>query len=87
LNRPLTALPSLHVAHSLCTGYFLSKIFPKQTWLWMSTVVLISVSTLFVKHHYSADVVIGGILGAIVCMAIEIIWGGRSAARSLIKEY
>lgn len=87
LNRPLTALPSLHVAHSLCTGYFLSKIFPKQTWIWMSTVVLISISTLFVKHHYIADVVIGGVLGAIVCMAIDIIWEGRAAARSLIKQY
>ena len=87
LNRPLTALPSLHVSHSLCTGYFLSKIFPKQTWLWMSTVVLISISTLFVKHHYIADVVIGGLLGAIVCLTIDVIWEGRAEARSLVKEY
>ena len=87
LNRPLTALPSLHVAHSLCTGYFLSKIFPKQTWLWMSTVVLISISTLFVKHHYIADVVIGGLLGAIVCLAIDVIWEGRAASLPLVKGY
>jgi membrane-associated phospholipid phosphatase len=86
LNRPLTALPSLHVSHSLCTGYFLSKISPKWTWLWMSTVVLISISTLFVKHHYIADVVIGGLLGAIVCLAIDVIWEGRAASRSLVKE-
>jgi len=87
LNRPLTALPSLHVAHSLCTGYFLSKIYPKWTGLWMSIVVLISISTLFVKHHYIADVVIGALLGAIVCLAIDIIWEGRSTSRSLLKEY
>ncbi len=85
LNRPLTALPSLHVAHSLCTGYFLSKIFPKKTWLWMSTVVLISISTLFVKHHYIADVVTGGLLGAIVCLATDLIWEGRAMSRSLVK--
>jgi membrane-associated phospholipid phosphatase len=87
LNRPLTALPSLHVAHSLCTGYFLRKIFPKWTWLGMFTVVLISISTLFVKHHYIVDVVIGGLLGAIVCLAIDVIWEGRSAYRSPVKEY
>lgn len=87
LNRPLTALPSLHVSHSLCTGYFLSKIFPRLTWLWMSTVVLISISTLFVKHHYIADVVIGGMLGAIVCLAIDVIWEGRAESDSLVKEY
>jgi len=87
LNRPLTALPSLHVSHSLCTGYFLSKIFPKFTWLWMSTVVLISISTLFVKHHYIADVVIGGLLGAIVCLVIDVIWESRAVSRSLVKEY
>jgi membrane-associated phospholipid phosphatase len=87
LNRPLTALPSLHVAHSLCTGYFLSKIHPKKTWLWMSTVVLISISTLFVKHHYIADVVVGGFLGAIVILAIDLIWEGRAMSRLLVEEY
>ena len=87
LNRPLTALPSLHVSHSLCTGYFLSKIHPRLTWLWMSIVVLISISTLFVKHHYIADVVIGGLLGAIVCLAIDVIWEGRAASRLLVKGY
>ena len=87
LNRPLTALPSLHVSGSLCTGYFLSKIHPKLTWLWMSTVVLISISTLFAKHHYIADVVIGGLLGVIVCLTIDVIWEGRAASRSLVKEY
>lgn len=86
LNRPLTALPSLHVSHSLCTAYFLSKIFPRLTWLWMSTVVLISISTLFVKHHYIADVVIGGMLGAIVCLAIDVIWEGRAESRSPAKS-
>jgi hypothetical protein len=30
LNRPLTALPSLHIAHSLCTGYFLRKNFSQM---------------------------------------------------------
>jgi membrane-associated phospholipid phosphatase len=85
LNRPLTALPSLHVSHSLCTGYFLSKIYPRLTWLWMSIVVLISISTLFVKHHYIADVVIGDLLGAIVCLAIDAIWEGRAAFRSMVK--
>jgi membrane-associated phospholipid phosphatase len=87
LNRPLTALPSLHVSHSLCTGYFLSKIFPKLTWLWMSTVVLISISTLFVKHHYIADVVSGGLLGAVVCLIIDVIWEGRTKSHSLVNGY
>jgi len=53
----------------------------------MFTVVLISISTLFVKHHYIVDVVIGGLLGAIVCLAIDVIWEGRSAYRSPVKEY
>jgi len=87
LNRPLTALPSLHVSHSLCTAYFLSKIHPKLTWPCMSLVVLISISTLFVKHHYIADVVIGALLGAVVSLAIDVIWEGRAASRSMLKEY
>jgi membrane-associated phospholipid phosphatase len=50
-------------------------------------VVLILISTLFVKHHYIADVIIGGLLGAIVCLAIDPIWEGRAVSRSLAKEY
>jgi membrane-associated phospholipid phosphatase len=53
----------------------------------MSTVVLISVSTLFVKHHYIADVVSGGLLGAVVCLIIDVIWEGRTKSRSLVKGY
>jgi membrane-associated phospholipid phosphatase len=74
LNRPLTALPSLHVSHSLCTAYFFSKIYPRLTWLWIFIVALISVSTLFVKHHYIADVTVGAILGVIVSLGIGILW-------------
>jgi membrane-associated phospholipid phosphatase len=53
----------------------------------MSIVILISVSTLFVKHHYIAHVVIGGGLGAIVCLAIDVIWEGRTESCSLAKGF
>lgn len=81
LNRPLTALPSLHVSHSLCTGYFLSKIYPKYTWIWATFVILISLSTLLVKQHYIADVGIGALLGVVISMLVVMWWDRRAAAR------
>jgi membrane-associated phospholipid phosphatase len=82
----LTALPSLHVAHTLCTAYFLSKIIPRRTWVFVTITILISASTLLVKHHYIADAVTGGLFGIITCMVVDAIWSGRVKARSLVQQ-
>ncbi len=70
LNNPTTALPSLHVSHSICTSYFLCKTFPKLTGVWVVSVVLITLSTLFVKTHYFIDVVISIFLGLAVTYTV-----------------
>jgi membrane-associated phospholipid phosphatase len=92
LNAPTTALPSLHVSHSLCTGFFLSKIYPKLTGVWVSCVVLITLSTLFVKTHYLVDVIISIFLGLIISMAVWAVWDKgittRKPARDkLVRDY
>lgn len=74
MNHPTTALPSLHVSHSLCTGYFLNKIYPKYTVIWVSLVILITLSTLFVKTHYLVDVIISIFLGVIISLATWKVW-------------
>ena len=86
LNQPTTALPSLHVSHSLCTGFFLSKIYPKLTGVWVTGVVLITLSTLFVKTHYLVDVVISIILGIIVSLAVWVVWEKGIATRKLARN-
>jgi membrane-associated phospholipid phosphatase len=87
LNQPTTALPSLHVSHSLCTGFFLSKIYPKLTVVWVSSVVLITLSTLFVKTHYLIDVVISVVLGIAVSLVVWVAWDKRVTTRKLVGDY
>jgi membrane-associated phospholipid phosphatase len=86
LNQPTTALPSLHVSHSLCTGFFLSKIYPKLTGVWVTCVVLITLSTLFVKTHYLVDVIISVFLGLAVTLAVWAIWDKGMVARKPAQE-
>ena len=86
LNAPTTALPSLHVSHSLCTGFFLSKIYPKLTGIWVTCVVLITLSTLFVKTHYLIDVVISIFLGLAVSLAVWTAWDKGVTARKLARD-
>jgi membrane-associated phospholipid phosphatase len=86
LNQPDTALPSLHVSHSLCTGFFLSKIYPKITGGFITMVVLITLSTLFIKTHYFIDVVISICLGLTVSLATWAIWEKRVTARKLAQD-
>jgi membrane-associated phospholipid phosphatase len=92
LNAPTTALPSLHVSHSLCTGFFLSKIYPKLTGIWVFCVVLITLSTLFVKTHYLVDVIISIFLGIAITLAIRAAWDRAINARKpaqdkLVRNY
>jgi membrane-associated phospholipid phosphatase len=87
LNQPMTALPSLHVSHSLCTGFFLSKIYPKLTVVWVSSVVLITLSTLFIKTHYFIDVVISVVLGIAVSLVVWVAWDKRVTTRKLVGDY
>ncbi len=87
LNAPTTALPSLHVSHSICTGFYLTKIYPKLKGLWVSCVVLITLSTLFVKTHYLIDVVISIFLGIGVTYAVWKAWEKGIATRKLARDY
>lgn len=64
LARPVNALPSLHVAHSICVGIFLALEIPSLFLLWYFISSLISIATLLTKEHYLLDVVAGLILGA-----------------------
>jgi membrane-associated phospholipid phosphatase len=77
LNHPTTALPSLHVSHSLCTGYFLSKIYPRFSTILVILVILITLSTLFIKTHYLVDVIISIFLGLFISLATWRIWDKR----------
>jgi membrane-associated phospholipid phosphatase len=87
LNQPTTALPSLHVSHTICTGYFLSKIYPKLKGVWVGIVVLIALSTLFVKTHYLIDVVISVFLGIGITHLVWVIWDKGIVPRMLARDY
>jgi membrane-associated phospholipid phosphatase len=87
LNQPTTALPSLHVSHSLCTGFFLSKIYPKLTGVWVTSVILITLSTLFIKTHYLVDVVISIFLGLAVSLLVWTVWDKGITTRKLVRDY
>ena len=87
LNQPTTALPSLHVSHSICTSFFLCKVFPKLTSVWVTCVVLITLSTLFVKTHYFIDVIISIFLGIGVTYAVWAVWERGIATHILARDY
>jgi len=87
LNQPTTALPSLHVSHSLCTGFFLSKIYPKLTGVWVTSVILITLSTLFIKTHYLVDVIISVFLGFTVTLLVWTVWDKGITSRKLVSDY
>jgi len=53
------ALPSAHVYTTMALALLYRNWHPKQSRLWAAIVVIVSLSTLFTKQHYIADVLAG----------------------------
>jgi membrane-associated phospholipid phosphatase len=64
-DQPYNCFPSLHVALSTISGLFWIQRFPRISWFIGFFVFLISLSTIFVKQHYTPDI-LGGFILAIL---------------------
>lgn len=53
------ALPSSHIYLSVVLALFYNDWYPNYRWLWVGIVIIISLSTLFTRQHYIADVIAG----------------------------
>ncbi len=75
-DTPTGVFPSLHVGYSMgiaftaCRDPHLSRI---KKWLIVLWVILISLSTMFIKQHSILDVVSGAILGVLTEAALVIV--------------
>lgn len=57
------AFPSAHIYITTILALFYGNWHPKQTWLWLLIVLIVSLSTLFTQQHYILDVLGGYLLG------------------------
>jgi membrane-associated phospholipid phosphatase len=86
INRPLTSLPSLHVIDSLVSSFFISRALPKYKFLWWGIGIGISISTLFVKEHYVADVVVGAVIALTISIACHRYFERKSQPSSVAAQ-
>ncbi len=95
LDPPYNCLPSIHVAFSVLTGWELDRLLrtdlaqapAAQAWLRIAnatTAVLICLSTLFVKQHFSPDL-LAGVAVAVAARFTAQSWL-RTRARQLVLE-
>ena len=57
------ALPSAHIYVTTILALFYSRWYPRQRWLWLVILILVSLSTLFTRQHYVLDVLAGYLAG------------------------
>lgn len=53
------ALPSAHIYITMLLALLYAEWHPRRAWLWAVIVLIVSLSTLFTRQHYIADVLAG----------------------------
>jgi membrane-associated phospholipid phosphatase len=69
------AFPSGHVYITTLIALFFGHCYPRQKWIWMAVVIIVSLSTLFTGQHYLVDV-LGGLLVALMGFHFGLWWAG-----------
>lgn len=54
------AFPSGHVYHTCLICLFYNRLYSSHTWVWISIVIVVTLSTLFTRQHHLADL-LGGL--------------------------
>lgn len=57
------ALPSAHIYATTFFALLYREWYPRHTWTWILVLAVVSLSTLFTKQHYVADVLAGWLTG------------------------
>jgi membrane-associated phospholipid phosphatase len=69
IDAPLNCFPSLHVASTTLGAFALARVSRPLGLFGAALAAVIALSTMFVKQHYLADVVAGGLLAMVVARA------------------
>jgi membrane-associated phospholipid phosphatase len=80
------AFPSGHVYITTLLALFYSRWYPHRKFLWISIVIIISLSTLFTGQHYIIDVV-GGFVVAFAGYHFGWWWVGLSPTINRLKKH
>lgn len=64
------SMPSSHAASAFGQGVFWSMAFPRFRWCLFIVAFLVAISRVFVGVHYPGDIVVGGLVGALVGGAV-----------------
>jgi membrane-associated phospholipid phosphatase len=59
------AFPSGHVSAALISVYYMFRFTPRLAWCALPAVSLMIFATLYLRYHYAADIVAGGMLAAL----------------------
>ncbi len=66
----IDSFPSGHTAAAFAMAFILTKCWPRARWLWYLLAVGVATSRTLVNAHFPSDVILGALLGTLVCQVI-----------------
>jgi membrane-associated phospholipid phosphatase len=67
---PIDSFPSGHTAAAFAMAGILAWRWPRATWLWYFLATGVAVSRVLVDVHFPSDVILGALLGTLVCQMV-----------------
>jgi len=73
------SMPSIHASNMLGAATLLTWFYPRRWWWFLVPAALVGYSRVYVGVHWPGDVLVGGLVGAVI--ASTVYWGWRWATR------
>ena len=65
------AVPSLHTAYAFVAWFYARPVFPRGHWIFLAFWALMGFAAVYLRHHYTIDVLLGAIYAYAAGWAVE----------------
>lgn len=73
-ENEFTSMPSGHMIMTTAFVLVMIKYFPKYTWLWITLLIVMGISRMYLGAHYISDLLVAMLIAFAVFIILNIIW-------------
>lgn len=73
-ENQFTSMPSGHMIMAASFCFVMMKYYPKYNWLWITIMVVMAITRMYLGAHFISDIIVAVILAFVIFLILNIIW-------------